>query len=341
VPSEICVQAVRARRAEVRLTKPLLFGPMAIRERTYLLVDVELNDGSVGTARTLDRGFDLRSAVHEIVAPAYERASIEDPGRAWWRALRGSSPSLSAGAGLRALSLVDIAFRNAARSSQASEDVFVQPPPPVWSIIGYPPDSSPHQVAIEASAAIRAGAAGVKLPRAQNAKATRERLSAAVNAVGAHRVALDLAWSFRSASEAAHVVDGFDLAWLEDPFPPGNLAELIRLRSMLSFPLASGDEDANLYSPDILVESGAVDIVRLDATCQGGVTRMIDFADRFAGHPVSVSWHMNSSIHERLARELDLTSISVEVSSAGAGVDPLEEDEQTLLGGSSPAGADS
>lgn len=330
--------AVRARRAGVRLTTPLLFGPMVIRERSYLVVDVELSDASVGAARTLDRGFDLRSVVHEIVAPSYEGASIDDPGGIWRRALSSASPSLSAGAGLRALSLVDIAVRNAVRVSTGAESVVVRPAPPVWSIVGYPPDSSPDQVASEASAAIRAGSAGVKLPRAQTEKATRERLNAAVNAIGAHRVALDLAWSVRSADEAARLVDGFELAWLEDPFPPGNLAELTRLRSMLSFPLASGDEDANLYSPDILVETGAVDIVRLDATCQGGITRMLDFAHRFAGYPVSVSWHMNSGVHERLARELDLTTISIEVSSPGAGVDPLEEDERALVGGPSLLG---
>lgn len=339
--SEVLVREVRASRAAVRLPTPLHFGPMVIRERTYLIVEVELSDGAVGMARTLDRGFDLRSVVLEIVAPSYESGPINDPARTWREALGSASPALSAGAGLRALSLVDIAIRSAVRSSRGAEDVFVRPRPPVWSIVGYPPDSAPDKVATEASAAIRAGAAGVKLPRAKTEQATRERLRAAVNAVGASRVALDLAWSCRTAEDAAHLVDGFELAWLEDPFPPGNLRELTRLRSMLSFPLASGDEDANLYSPDVLVELGAVDIVRLDATCQGGITRMIDFAQRFEGHPVTVSWHMNSGIHERLAQELDLTTISIEVSTPGAGVDPLEEDDRALLGGASATGGGS
>jgi len=316
-----------AQRLTAGLERPLTFGEMTIAERTYIAVEVKLSDGTVGAARTLDRGFDLRSVVEDIVRPAFQGASVDDPAETWRAALRRASPSLSAGAGLRALSIVDIAFRNAIRLSTQVPHNVTPPECPVFMIVGYPPDSTPDEVAAETLAAIEAGAAGVKLPRSTSVEATRDRLAAATGVAGGKRVALDLAWSCASPDTAAHIVDGFELAWLEDPFPPGNVPALKALRSMLSFPLASGDEDASLYSPDVLIDSEAVDIVRLDATCQGGVTRMIALAEKHAGSNVVVSWHMNSEVHAWLARELSLNTISIEVSASGAGVDPLEERE--------------
>jgi L-alanine-DL-glutamate epimerase-like enolase superfamily enzyme len=328
-----------AERLTVELEKPLPFGEMIIVDRTYISVRVTLSDGTVGVARTLDRGFDLSAVIADIVRPSFEGKGIEDPAQIWSAALRSASPSLSAGAGLRALSIVDIAFRNAIRLCMQLPERPVNSDAPVFVIVGYPPDSTPDEVAAETHRAIEAGAAGVKLPRSTTVETTRARLKAAVGVAGGCRVALDLAWSCASPDAAAHIVDGFELAWLEDPFPPGNVAALKALRSTLSFPLASGDEDATLYSPDVLIDSEAVDIVRLDATCQGGVTRMIAFAQKYAEQEVAVSWHMNSQIHSRLARELGLNTVSIEVSGPGAGVDPLEERgfegiEASPLGGS-------
>jgi L-alanine-DL-glutamate epimerase-like enolase superfamily enzyme len=301
------------------LPVPIVFGPMTISVRSYCRVQVRLRDGRVGRSFSLDRGIDVAAIVRGIVGPAYLAAASASTTEAWWHALRAASPAVASGAGLRALSLVDLAVVDAREEWPAATG----PRPPLWVVIGYPPSMPPDQVAAEAVAAIKVGAAGVKVPA--SAERSRARLEAVVAAVGAERVAHDLAWGAADADAAARAVDGLDLAWLEDPFPPGNVSELRRLRRMLDVPLASGDEDGQLYHPLQLIEADAVDLVRLDATCQGGATRMRELDSAIAATGVPVSWHMNLAVHERLARGLTFRTASVELSGRGSNVDPLDE----------------
>ncbi|CAN5579831.1 enolase C-terminal domain-like protein [soil metagenome] len=311
---------VVARRDRRALATPLGFGAMTITERSYCLVEVHLDDGRVGYSQSIDRGIDVSAIVREILAPAYIRSGPATTAEAWGAALRSASPAVSSGAGLRALSLVDIALSDARH-----EPTPTSVPPPVWVIVGYPPTADAATVARETRVARDLGAAGVKLPVGPDPDLTRQRLLAAVAEMGAERVAIDLAWSAESPDAAARVVDGIGVAWLEDPFPPGRVRDLRRLRSLRDVPLAVGDEDAQLYHPEVLVEAGAVDIVRLDATSQGGVTRMREVATELVGGGIPVSWHMSASLHSRLASALPFETLSVEISAPGAGVDPLDE----------------
>lgn len=315
------VVAVRTRRELRELTPPLRFGQMTISARSYCYVDVELDDGRYGHARAIDRGIDVSAIVRDIVAPAYEKRGSESTAEAWDGVLKSASPALSSGAGLRALSLVDMAVSDARGEVQLATG----PLPPVWVIVGYPPDAGPDTVARETREARQLGAAGVKLPAAPTAELTRERLLSAVNEIGADRVAIDLAWGASTPDSAARVVDGIGVAWLEDPFPPGRVRDLVRLRSLLDVPLAVGDEDAQLYHPGVLIDSGAIDILRLDAASQGGITRMIAISSQIAESDTPVSWHMSASLHSRLATSLPFATLSVEISSPGSGVDPDDE----------------
>lgn len=322
-PGADAVVAISARRESVQLQRELRFGGLSIMARSYCLVEVELADGRRGTSRSIDRGIDVSAIVRDLVAPAYLRHAQEPTEVQWERALASASPALSSGAGLRALSLVDVAVDSARAGTSAHP--LTRPRPPVWAIVGYPPSEEPRVVAMEAQRAIALGAAGVKLPVGVSPELSRARLEATARAVGAERVAIDLAWTAATPDEAARAVDGIQVAWLEDPFPPGRTRDLVRLRSLLSVPLAVGDEDSQLYHPDVLVSAGAVDIVRLDAVSQGGITRIRQLAEDLAGSLVPVSWHMSAALHSSLAATLELESVSVEVSAPHAGVDPLDE----------------
>lgn len=315
---------VDARRVTRRLAIPLRFGALTIRARSYCLVEVALADGTVGSARAVDRGVDVAAVVNELIAPTWVGAGAETTEAQWELALRSASPALSSGAGLRALSLVDLATHDARRPPRAPSSDRA-PAVPLWVVVGYPPSAPPDVVEREARDALAAGAAGVKLPIGEDRRATRDRVTAALQVMGASRVAIDLAWTAASPDDAARLVEGLELAWVEDPFIPGRLRDLIALRRLLDVPLAAGDEDAQLYHPEVLIDSAAVDIVRLDAFCQGGETRMRQLGKSLDGESVRVSWHMNARVHAALARELPFESVSVEISAPGAGVDPLDE----------------
>jgi L-alanine-DL-glutamate epimerase-like enolase superfamily enzyme len=121
------------------------------------------------------------------------------------------------------------------------------------------------------------------------------------------------------------IVGGLDLAWVEDPFVSGSLMELKKLRALLNSPLASGDDETHLYHPQAFVETGAVDILRIDTTSQGGLSRLLQLNDYLAQKKMPVSWHVYDAWHSQVASILDVESISIEYSAPGASVDALAE----------------
>lgn len=321
--------AISAETRPFRMTTPARFGNFVVSERRSCVVNVELADGSRGWSFSLDRGGPASQVVNEVIAPRYVDVFEGGAAEAFDQCMASHHPVLASGTGLRALSLVDIAVHDAlARSQGLSVGRFVgaaEIDPPVFGIVGYPPTKSPQEVAEEVASAREVGVVGFKLPIAHGARETRDRARSAIDAAGGLPVALDLAWCARDADEAAALVEGLDLAWVEDPFLPGRVRELVRLKKLIDVPLASGDEEANLYHPEVLLDALAVDIIRLDATCQGGVTRMIRLGETLAPRDVTVSWHMNTFLHRQLAGLAGLTTRSVEISSPGSGVDMLAE----------------
>lgn len=317
-----------------RLPAPMTFGRFTVSERTYCTVELELADGRQGFAATLDRGVAVSDIVNGIVGPAYEQLPIEEPLECWRHVLRLHSPALSSGAGLRALSLVDLAVHDALGRVPK-----LAPSPPVWVIVGYPPTADADEVAEQAHLADIAGAAGVKLPVSRDVGFTRSRVEGALGVLGPGRVALDLAWSCADSEEVLRYVAGLELAWVEDPFPPGQAAELADLRRRLDVPLASGDEEGHLYHPDPLLCSEAVDIVRMDATCQGGLSRFADAVERGLHIAAPISWHMNARWNMAAAEILGAEPWSVEVSGPGSGVDPLAENRSLAVAVADPSGA--
>jgi L-alanine-DL-glutamate epimerase-like enolase superfamily enzyme len=93
----------------------------------------------------------------------------------------------------------------------------------------------------------------------------------------------------------------------------------------LNSPLASGDDETHLYHPQAFIETGAVDILRIDTTCQGGLSRLIHLNDYLAKKNMPISWHVYSDWHSQIASILDVESISLEYSVPGSGVDALAE----------------
>lgn len=320
------IASITAWRSVSQLAQPLDFGTFTIRERSYCNVEVTLGGGAIGRARSIDRGVAVDKIVQDLVAPSYLGSDAQQVSELWHRALRSATPTLSAGAGLRALSLVDLAVHDAVRESLSpSATTGYLESPKVWAIVGYPPSATPAHVTTQTRHAMDAGVAGVKLPVAPTREQTRARVLAAIAEAGEGRVALDLAWSATSPDGAARLIDGLPLAWVEDPFVPGALSEIRTLRSLIDVPLAVGDEDCSLYHPLALIDEGLVDIVRMDATCQGGESRMRDLAPLLQQAGVPVSWHMNAILHAELAGRWGIPSSSVELSSPEAGVDPLLE----------------
>ena len=322
------IAEVSARRITVVLPRPVQLGEYLIKARGYCLATVRLTDGSVGHAYGLDRGLPVAECVNTLIAPAYKEIFTGDPVAAWDALYRRASAPLSSGAALRGFSLVDLAAHEAVAKSAGKSvaQLFGKSEKKIakWAVIGYPPSRGPEDIEWEVRAAVAAGAKGVKLPVGLTPELTRERIIAALD-TKLCPVSTDLAFSCRTAEDVMKIVGGLDLAWVEDPFVSGSLMELKKLRSLLNSPLASGDDETHLYHPPAFVETGAVDILRLDTTCQGGLSRLLQLNDYLAQKNLPVSWHVYDNWHSQVASILDVESISIEYSAPGASVDALAE----------------
>ncbi len=322
------IQKILARPITLTLPEPVQLGNYLIKARGFCVVTVELEDGTIGTSFALDRGAPVSQAVNTLIAGPYKELFDGDPVKTWDQLLRQSSPSLSSGASLRGFSLVDLAAHDAMARHEERTVLAryggTQKKLPQWAVIGYPPSRGPEEIAWEVKAAVDAGAVGVKLPVGATPELTRERLIAALD-TKLCPVSTDLAWSCRTPEDAMKIVGGLDLAWVEDPFIPGSLDELRRLRSLLSVPLASGDEEGHLYHPQAFIETGAVDMLRIDTACQGGLSRMLLLNEYMAKSGLSISWHVYDAWHSQIASLIDSPTFSIEYSAPGASVDPLAE----------------
>jgi L-alanine-DL-glutamate epimerase-like enolase superfamily enzyme len=319
---------VSGRRVTLTLPKPVELGSYIIRARSFCVVTVTLEDGTVGTAFALDRGTPVAEAVNTLVAKPYQELFEGDPRSTWDVLLRQSSAALSSGAALRGFSLVDLAAHDAmARHEETTVNQRFNRPSkahPKWAVIGYPPSRGPEEIAWEVKAAVDAGAVGVKLPVGRSPELTRERIIAALD-TKLCPVATDLAWSCRTPADAMKIVKGLDLAWVEDPFIPGSLSELRELRGLLDVPLSSGDDETHLYHPQAFIETQAVDMLRMDATCQGGLSRLLNLDEYLVDSGLSLSWHVYDAWHSQIASILETPTFSIEFSAPGASVDPLAE----------------
>jgi len=112
--------------------------------------------------------------------------------------------------------------------------------------------------------------------------------------------ACDLAWSWktaRQALESASVWEGLGIAWIEDPMPRSCLSQIAYLRRNSRVPIGVGDECTRPGDLQALMNSEAVDVVRVDATTIGGFTAALTLAAAAVARGLRVSYHVNPEVH--------------------------------------------
>jgi L-alanine-DL-glutamate epimerase-like enolase superfamily enzyme len=165
------------------------------------------------------------------------------------------------------------------------------------------------------------------MPIGPTLERTRNRLQAVRDVAGNAELMLDAAWTWRSPPEAADYVTQLaplGLSWVEDPFLPGDAASTAALRRMVSTPIAVGDEQGGGYFPEALLQANAIDILRLDATCSGGVSAFSELLRRARESGVRVSTHIFHQVHQALLCGFAESGATIECGH-GNGVDPLSE----------------
>jgi L-alanine-DL-glutamate epimerase-like enolase superfamily enzyme len=329
---EVAVATVRA-----ALPEPIHFGDWVMKHREFVVVRLRAASGAEGFGFTLTREGPVAATIRQAIAHHYAGATlatVEHAAEVFRRCQGSNLAGLSGGIGLRGLSIVDLAAHDLlARSAGISIARLLggEPRPmPATAIIGYPPAAmGPDAVREQVTALREAGWRRFKIPIALPLEQGLRRLAAAREAAGDDAwLGMDAAWVFRDVDAAAAFLrDARDarLGWFEDIFPPGDAAMVAELRARADgVPIAMGDEQGGSYYPEALLLADAVDVVRIDLTCMGGITAarpMITACER-AG--VAFAPHMFAHVHSQVFGAYG-HDVPIEWGVPGTGVDQFAD----------------
>jgi len=304
-----------------------------MRYREFALVRIRAKSGAEGFAFTLTRDGALASTIKRVIEHHYVGSAISRPDgieQLFYRCQGSNLAALSGGVGLRALSIVDLATHDLlARSLEMPIHTYLGGEPrrlPATAIIGYPPSAMPPEAVRAQVAELRAkGWRRYKLPIALPLEYGQARLVAAREAAGDDAwLGMDAAWIFRSVDDAVEFVNdvrAVRLGWFEDVFPPGDAEIVAQLKARAGgTPIAMGDEQGGSYYPEALIQRGAVDVVRLDLTCMGGLSRARPLIHACETAGVAFSPHMFAHVHSQVFGALGY-DVPIEWGVPGTGVD--------------------
>lgn len=330
------IESLHATTVRAALPEPIQFGDWVMKHREFVLVRARAESGNEGFGFTLSREGPVAAAIKQAVAHHYvgsEVASRADAEAIFYRCQGSNLATLAGGTGLRALSIVDLAVHDLlARGAGLPIARWLGGEPrrvPATAIIGYPPGRmGPAEVAAQVGELRGAGWQRFKIPIALPLDHGRDRLLAARAAAGPEAwLGMDAAWVFRSVDDALSFLDEVGdarLAWFEDVFPPGDAEIVARLRERTDVPIAMGDEQGGSYYPEALLLRRSVDVVRIDLTCMGGITRARPMLD--ACEVAGVQWapHMFAHVHSQVFAGLGYAP-PVEWGVPGTGVDQFAD----------------
>lgn len=80
----------------------------------------------------------------------------------------------------------------------------------------------------------------------------------------------DKSYSYEMVERLAEAMSEYEIAWLEEPLPPENHSDYLRLKEQDLVPLASGEHEPGEAGFLDLILNRAVDYVQMDVCCQGG-----------------------------------------------------------------------
>ncbi len=314
------------------LDVPIVFGTWVMRHREFALVRIDAESGRSGFAYCLTRDGPVAAVIERTIAPAYVGREVTDPDGSFHAALWSNNAVHAAGLGMRALSVVDIAAWDLAAKA-AGQDIATylggeRVPMPVTAIVGYPPSISPEATVGQIAGLWAAGWRRFKLPIAPTPDASIERLRAAREAFPDAWLGIDNNFVSKTAADAiafGRRLDGLGIGWFEDIVPPGDAAMVAEIRSAIGTPVAMGDDQGGSYHPQALLAFEAVDVLRVDATTNGGITRLRGIVAAAADRNVAVAPHVYPHIHSQVLGALGRTDAPIEWGIPGTGVHPMDD----------------
>jgi L-alanine-DL-glutamate epimerase-like enolase superfamily enzyme len=99
-------------------------------------------------------------------------------------------------------------------------------------------------------------------------------------------------WSVREAQRFARKVEAYDLAWLEEPVSPDNLAGQAEVRAATDIPIAAGESEQTRFAFREMLDARAVDVLQPDPAIAGGITEVRTIAGLAASQGLTMAPHL-------------------------------------------------
>lgn len=331
-PSAI-IREVQVATVQGQLPEPVVFGDWIMNTREYAVVRVLLESGIEGWSFSLTRDGAVAEQIRKTISNTYKGSTLDAREMTYKIAKGRSLASHSAGTGLRAMSLVDLAVWDAAAKT-AGESISsflggARSQMPATAIVGYPPASmGPEQVFQQVTKLYADGWRRFKAPIGASPEISAERLRAIRRAAPDAWIGCDAAWVYSNVQSAVAFLNSIEdvkLDWFEDIFPPGNAQIVAELRQRTSVPIAMGDEQGGLYYPEALISKNAVDVIRIDLTCMGGITGGKQIVSQCLREGVEFAPHMFAHVHSQVFSGWGFSDVPIEWGVPWTGVDPYAD----------------
>ncbi|WP_332825145.1 mandelate racemase/muconate lactonizing enzyme family protein [Ramlibacter sp.] len=349
--------------ASVRATPlnlPVTMGSGARAKSTSLslcLVDVELDDGRIGTGMTaITEEEVVASIVNDIASHALVGMDPLRHEQVWDKLYWLLTPRGQSGYASHAIAAIDLALWD------LKGQILGQP---VWRLMGGARSQVPvyatfgfaffdrDELAAAAKAWVERGFKRLKMTVGHHALQRRDeprpladviaedvkRIEAVRNAVGPDvQIFIDANCSldYFHASALAQRIEDFGIAFFEEPVSQNDIPNLVKLRGKTRIPLAAGQNEGLASRFRDMLVAQAVDVVQPNACITGGYTQCLRIAGMAAAFNAQFAnggaWpHHNMHLHAGLANGSLVEYHSVAVEVCKQVFDDLPEPSQGML----------
>lgn len=324
----------------VPLPQPLIVGSAMVTARQYDVVRLRTASGLEGSAYAFGRGLPIAPIVERALAPLVvgsdpflpEQLRARLSGAYWPYAERGLFAVAASAVDLAVWDLIGQRLQAPLARLLGAAKTTV----PVCAVGGYRRRGADaaarlEQLQQEMAEFTALGCRAVKLTIGADPPGVDARRLAAVREVVGDDCAVvaDAFRSFSSLEDALRrlrLLEPYDLSYLEDPFSESLAPLVAELRKRTGQLIGLGESLSGHRAFAQLIEAGAVDVVRCDATVVGGVREFMASVALASARGLEVATHVHPAIHVQFAAAIsNLHPAGLEYMLPGSGLDGFHE----------------
>ncbi len=292
----------------------------------YLLIRVELNDGTYGIGAIGLGSEGLAKFIEGVLAPLVEGESPFDTERLWTRMFRATINVGRRGAVLIGISGIDIALWDIL-GKLTGQPVYnllggmTRPKIRAYCSAGYPMDDLGEMAELARKQLSNGGYTAFKMRFGYGPRHGRKGMRKNIDLVRTIREALGdeidlmadayMGWDARYAIDMILRLDEFELKWVEEPTLPDDMKGYAQIRRSVRTPISGGEHESTRWGFRDLIVADAVDYLQPDVNRVGGVTEarkiwalaqaydlpVVPHSHNFHNQHLIIS-HMNSPLSE-------------------------------------------